>query len=149
MFYLHISAWDPNIFCRGNSWDSYMAEVTWRSTFIGALMLFLIGLVVATCLNYASASLTSIKAGISGPFKCHFTKNSGSWKRYQILCNETYFVQLQDCIYIYVSYRPDDGSDAVSNIQLTPSYRYSNPAKKLRRNRIDGSEVESLEQVNR
>lgn len=104
-----------------------MAEVTWKATFLGAFILFLIGVVVATCLNYALPAYVSIKAGISGPYECIYNpelKNSRIERN--ILCKETGFDKPQKCVYILVSYQVADSKEIIRDIKLTPNYRYDN-----------------------
>lgn len=105
-----------------------MAEVTWKATFIGAFLLFLIGVVVATCLNYAYASISSIKAGLAGPYTCHFdSQNNKSLLHKTVLCNSSANVEtVQSCIYIYVSYTSDDGV-TTENIKLSSTYKQTIP----------------------
>lgn len=95
-----------------------MAEVTWRATLIGALMLFLIGLVVATCLNYTQASLRSIMVGLNGPFSCQVEEQLRQTK----LCNDSGELSIQDCVYIFVSYTDEKKGKTISNIKLAYSY---------------------------
>lgn len=101
-----------------------MAEVSWKATFIGAFILFLIGVVVATCLNYAQPALRSINAGIAGPFDCFYDAHDNASKAYRkVLCNETTFFMQQNCVYIFVSY--SNSETRHSGLKLTPSYRYN------------------------
>lgn len=103
-----------------------MAEITWKATFIGAFILFLIGVVVATCLNYAQPSLRSIRAGIDGPFGCLYNSSRPNSRISDtLLCNETNKLVSEDCIYIYVSYTDRDTNEVTPDILLSPSYRYS------------------------
>jgi len=106
-----------------------MAEITWKSTFVGALLLFLIGIITATCLNYAGAALTSISAGVSGPFRCVYNASDPfSRRNCTTTCNETDLDTLivENCTYIYVTYYPKGDLPPVKHIKLTPSYRYNN-----------------------
>lgn len=95
-----------------------MAEVTWRATLIGALMLFLIGVVVATCLNYTQACLSSIKAGLNGPYSCQIERQLNE----TILCNDTGVPSVQDCIYVFVSFEYPETSTQAENIKLSYTY---------------------------
>lgn len=97
-----------------------MAEVTAKATFIGALILFLIGLVVATLLNYAEPSVNSIAAGLDGPFDCEYEYV----ERRGILCNETDYLAVQDCLYYYVKYFNKNAQTYTTGIKLSRSYRY-------------------------
>lgn len=97
-----------------------MAEVTWKATLIGAVILFLIGLVVATCINYSKASLESIKAGLDGPFECTYDGED----RIKMLCNETEAATVHDCLKIYVEFRRPSNGHVTRHIRLALSYRY-------------------------
>lgn len=127
-------------------------ELTWKATFLGAFILFLIGVVCATSLSYASASMASITAGLSGPFDCHFDRErDNSVITRQIICNESTFVQLQDCVYIFVSYTPEGSMNATVGIKLAPYYRYSHPPARstMRTYRNENDEDEDLGQVSK
>lgn len=108
-----------------------MAELTWRGTFMGAFVLLLIGIVCASSLLYARASMTSIKVGLEGPLDCKFdsTKNTSIIIR-PIECNETTFLKVQRCVYLFVSYTPDGGNETIHGIKLSPHYRYEHPPKR-------------------
>ena len=125
-------------------------EVTWKATFLGAFILFLIGIVCATSLSYAAAAMASIKAGLSGPFECQFDRGrNNSVITRKIECNETKFVQLQDCVYIFVSFTPSGSNNATSEIKLSSYYRSEHPPKRstMRTYRSDDNVDEKLGQV--
>jgi len=105
-----------------------MSEVTWKATIVGAFVLFLIGLVVATSLNYAETSLKSIKAGLRGPYDCQFDYRVNDTK----LCNETIYIAVQPCIYMYVNYTDQETGVTVSDIKLAISYIYDRADDKLK-----------------
>lgn len=99
-----------------------MAEVTWRTTIVGVSILFMIALVVATCLNYAQSTITSIQAGLDGPFRCRIE----SVTRDVIPCDDSGLVE--DCYLVYV--RTDDSNViAARGVKLGLDYRHSNNSK--------------------
>ena len=100
-----------------------------RATLIGALILFLIGLAVATCLNYTQASLNSIKAGLSGPYPCTIESQQDK----MILCNETGKESLQSCIYVFVSYEDEETGILTENIKFSYTYLQEHTEKRAGR----------------
>lgn len=111
-----------------------MAEVTWRATLIGALILFLIGVVVATCLNYTQASLNSIRAGLNGPYECNIEVHKQQNKR--ILCNDTGHPNVQDCIYVFVSFKDPHTGALTRDIKLSHTYLQEKNDSSSQQNRI-------------
>ena len=107
-----------------------MAELTWKATLIAAVILTLIGAILATCINYAKASIKSIKAGIEGPFSCVYNSSDADAVIVTTtLCNDTTYEELV-CKYVFVSYKDISRNVSVNNIKLTPSYAYNNDVNK-------------------